>query len=542
MQTFLALLPILIALGLMIVIKMPASKALFISFLSVVVIAIFYWQMPPVAFSAFSLLGILKSLDILLIIFGAIFLLNVLKRTNLLPVINKGFASISPDRRIQAILIAWLFSAFMEGAAGFGTPAALAAPLLLTLGFPPLAACTLALIGNTTPVPFAAVGTPTLTTLTTLVNDISSLGFAQDVFARDLTTMIAQIMGAGGILIPSFITFVLTVVFGNSRRLKSFLEFVPFSLFSGLAFVAPYYLLARYLGPEFPSIIGSLIALILVITAVRLKFLVPRHIYRLDDERSESEPEGPGLAEAPTGQLQPRLLTAWAPYIAIALYLLISRLPFLGIKEWIKTIAIDIPDVLQVPQADFRFEFIYNAGILPFILVAVLTGIARRLTGKEILTVMQSTAKQIRNNAIALFSAVALVHVMMYSNINDAGYPSMLTQNANQLADKTGQAFPLISPFIGMLGSFVSGSCTVSSIMFSSLQFQTAVLLDFSPIVIVALQVSGGAIGSMFSINSVIAVSSTTEMTGQEGRIIARNLLPAILYALITVVVGFLAL
>ena len=194
MQTFLALLPILIALGLMIVIKMPASKALFISFLSVVVIAIFYWQMPPVAFSAFSLLGILKSLDILLIFFGAIFLLNVLKRTNLLPVINKGFASISPDRRIQAILIAWLFSAFMEGAAGFGTPAALAAPLLLTLGFPPLAACTLALIGNTTPVPFAAVGTPTLTTLTTLVNDISSLGFAQDVFARDLTTMIAQIM------------------------------------------------------------------------------------------------------------------------------------------------------------------------------------------------------------------------------------------------------------------------------------------------------------------------------------------------------------
>jgi lactate permease len=171
-----------------------------------------------------------------------------------------------------------------------------------------------------------------------------------------------------------------------------------------------------------------------------------------------------------------------------------------------------------------------------------LTGIARRLTGKEILTVMQSTAKQIRNNAIALFSAVALVHVMMYSNINDAGYPSMLTQIANQLADKTGQAFPLISPFIGMLGSFVSGSCTVSSIMFSSLQFQTAVLLDFSPIVIVALQVSGGAIGSMFSINSVIAVSSTTEMTGQEGRIIARNLLPAILYALITVVVGFLAL
>lgn len=548
MDTFLALLPVLIPFILMVAWKMPASRALIIAFLSVTAIALLYWKMPPLIFSAYSLLGVLKSIEILFIIFGAIFLLNMLKKSGLLPVINQGFSNISPDRRVQALVIAWLFGAFIEGAAGFGTPAALAAPLMLSIGFPPLAACTLALIANTTPVPFAAAGTPTLTTLTTIAGDISRSGFVAETFGRELTTTIALLLGFGGILVPAMIIFVLTFLFSKQRRLRSFLEFLPFSLFSGLVFVVPYFFLAKYMGPEFPSIISALVALILTIGAVKIKFLMPRHVWDFNqdtarqDQTFQSRTAIADSSDTNEQQHKPQLLVAWTPYIIIALYLLVSRLPFLEIKGMLKSIALNIPDLLGVAEVDFRFEVIFNAGIFPFIMVALATGIIRKLSAKEILQVTKATAKQIKGIAIALFCAVALVHVMMHSNINNAGLPGMLTQIASQLADTTGAAFPLFSPLIGIIGTFVSGSCTVSSIMFSPLQFQTALMLNYSPVVIVALQIAGGAIGNMFCINNVIAVASTTGMVGNEGKIIARNLIPALIYTIITIIVAWIVL
>lgn len=551
MTTFLAILPILLALMLMVALKMPASRALVLAFLSVTLIALFYWQMPLLVFSAYSLLGILKSLEILFIIFGAIYLLNILKKTGLLAVINQGFSRISTDRRVQALIIAWLFGAFIEGAAGFGTPAALAAPLLLSIGFPPLAACTIALIANTAPVPFAAAGTPTLTTLTTIADNITRAGFLPDAFSRELTSTIAFLLSFGGVLVPAMIVFVLTFLFGRQRRFRSFIEFLPFSLFAGLAFIVPYYLLARYMGPEFPTIIGSLTALLLVIGAVKLKFLQPKHVWKFavedglpDQESPDSnngqQPENAGVFAEKSGKAS--LLVAWSPYIAIALYLLVSRLPFLGLKEALRGIALTIPGLLGLQNVDFRFEVVFNAGIFPFIVVALLTAIIGRLSAREILGVTMATAKQIKGIAIALFCAVALVHVMMHSHNNNAGLPSMLTQIATQLAAWTGPAFPLASPVIGILGSFISGSCTVSSIMFSPIQFQTALLLDLSPVIIVALQVAGGAIGNMFCINNVIAVASTTGMVGSEGKIISRNLVPALIYTIITIIVGWILL
>jgi len=277
LDTLLAILPIILALGLMAIFRLSASRALLIAFASVAIIGLFYWKMEFKVLAAYSLLGVLKSLDILFIIFGAILLLNMLLKTGLIPVINAGFSNISPDRRIQAIIIAWLFGAFIEGSAGYGTPAALVAPLMVGMGFPPLAACMVALIANTTPVPFAAAGTPTIITLKTIEADITAAGLGFSSFSSDLTSMIASILAPGGLLIPTVIVFIITFLFGKDRRLKSFLEILPFALFSGLVFVVPYYLLARFLGPEFPSIIGALIGLLAVIGAAKLKFLVPRN-------------------------------------------------------------------------------------------------------------------------------------------------------------------------------------------------------------------------------------------------------------------------
>jgi lactate permease len=523
---FLAMLPILLALALMAFFRFPASRALLIAFASVAIIAFFYWKMEINALAAYSLLGVLKSLDIFFIILGAILLLNVLQKTGLMSVINKGFSSISPDRRIQAIIIAWLFGSFIEGSAGFGTPAALAAPLLVGMGFPPLASCVVSLIANTTAVPFAAAGTPTLTTLATIESDIVGAGLSFPGFSRALTTTIAAILGPGGLLVPVFIVFVLTVIFGHERRFKSFIEMLPFSLFSGLAFVLPYMIMARFAGPEFPSIFGSLTGLIVIIGASQFRFLVPGYTWdfpakagskkHVDVNKSDADHQAGHIQGQP---LHGHWFTAWIPYLAIVIYLLVTRIPQLGLKQLIRSVDLTIPTLLGVHGADYTFEILYNAGLLPFVAVALLTAIIKKQSFREIKHVAFATIKQVRPIAIALFCAVALVQVMMHTDINRSGLPSMLTLIAVRLAEQTGPVYPLVAPFIGMLGTFVSGSCTVSSVMFGPLQFQTALLLRYSPLVIVGLQVAGAAIGNMFCINNVVAVASTTKMAGSEGKI-----------------------
>ena len=160
MYAFLAAIPLLLALGFMVVLRMPAAKSLAISLAAALLLALFVWQMGMQEVVSYAVYGFLKSWEVLFIIFGAILLLNTLRKTGVIQTINSGFLRISPDRRVQAIIIAWMFGAFIEGSAGFGTPAALAAPLLVGLGFPPMAACLVALIANSTPVPFCRRGNP----------------------------------------------------------------------------------------------------------------------------------------------------------------------------------------------------------------------------------------------------------------------------------------------------------------------------------------------------------------------------------------------
>jgi lactate permease len=360
--------------------------------------------------------------------------------------------------------------------------------------------------------------------------------------------MITKILAPGGSLIPTIIVFLLTVIFGKQRRFRSFLEIIPFSLFSGLVFVVPYYLLARFLGPEFPSIISALIGLFAVIGAAKLKFLVPRYIWdfpvdaKLKLKNIDTKAGNTSKVLLPETEKPISLLVAWTPYIFIALFLFITRIPMIGIKDLLRSVVIRVPNLLGVPTSDYSFEILYNAGLFPFVSVALLTGLWRRLNFREIGRVTLATAKQIRPIAIALFCAVALVQVMMNSNLNNSGLPGMLAQIAGKLSDSTGPIYPLVAPFIGILGAFVSGSCTVSCVMFGSLQFQTAQLLNLSPLVIVGLQVAGAAIGNMFCINNVIAVASTTGITGSEGKIIAMNILPAIFYTLLAVFTGWIIL
>ena len=281
-QAFLALLPILISAVLLVGFRWSAKRTMPIVFLITAIIATFIWGMSLLDVLASSLQGLFITFDILYIIFGAILLLNILKYSGGITAIRNGFSDISTDRRVQVVIIVWLFGAFIEGAAGFGTPAAITAPLLLVLGFPAMAAVMLGMMVQSTPVTFGAVGTPILVgvrgglenpEMTALLAD-NNLTFLD--YLQIVTTNVAIIHTIIGTFMPLFMCVMMTRYFGANKSWKEGFAIFPFALFGGLAFTIPYLLTGIFLGPEFPSLLGALIGIAIVTFAAKKKFLLPK--------------------------------------------------------------------------------------------------------------------------------------------------------------------------------------------------------------------------------------------------------------------------
>lgn len=527
-HAILAAIPLLLAFFLMVLRNVSASKSVGVSFLLTVLLMHFVWQVSTLDTAAYTVYGVLKAVDLLLIVAGAIFLQNTLKKAGLMDVIRSGFQTISPDPRIQAIIIGYLFGAFIEGSAGFGTPAALAAPLLVGLGFPAVPACVVSLISNSTPVPFAAAGTPTLTTISNMADQLTASGVGQEWFTREVTHKVCVYLGVGGLVVPILLVAVLVLCFGErEQRLRRILEMVPFSLLAALTFLVPYYLLGTFLGSEFASIVGAIAGMFLTVLAARFHILVPKHRWRF---RTDAATPQTDLGTPPTtGQF----FLAWTPYLAIAVLLFVTRVDAFGLKDILKGIYIPIHNILGVDGLNLDFQWAYNPGIFPFGVVALVTALVRRVPGRETAQVARDTGRQLANLTVALIAGVAMVQLMMHSGENGSGLDSMLSQISQLMVNLVGAAFPYMSPVIGIFGAFVSGSCTVSSTLFGPLQYETAELLGLSTTTIVALQLTGGALGNMICINNVVAVTSTTNAPGNEGRIIRTNLLPCLVYCAI---------
>ncbi len=534
----LAILPFAVALLLMMGLHFSSGKALLTSLCLTCLLGLAVWRIDAHHISAYLVYGVLKSLDITLIVGGAILLLNTLRQTGIMQIISDGFQKISPDPRVQAVIIAYLFGAFIEGAAGYGTPAALAAPLLVGLGFPPVAACAVALIANSTPVPFAAVGTPTLTNMTNLSAVVTASGDTLDHFTAASTGKIVLYLGVAGVVVPILLVAVLVAGWSTGRRVKSTLEMVPFCLLSAVSFLLPYYLLGRWIGPEFCAILGAVVGLGITITAARRRFLVPKHIWYFYDKEKEEVIAPKKILNAVSRR---KLFKAWLPYLIIALLLLVTRVPAFGIRAFLNAHPFVIDRVLGIEGLNFSFSLPYNPGMFPFMLVAVGTMLANadRLSFGDVRDIFRATGKQLFAIALALVSGIVMVQVMIHSGVNHSGLPDMLSLISNELVSATGAAFPLISPLLGVFGAFVSGSCTVSGILFAPLQFQTALSLGLSPASIIALQMAGGAVGNMICIHNVVAVASTTDAVGQEGRIIRLNALPCLIYMVLVLAVYF---
>ena len=522
----LAAVPFLLALVLMVGFKFSSGKSLIISLIATIILVLTVWKMDFHTVLAYFVYGALKSLDLLLIISGAILLLNTLKQTGIMQVINDGFQKITPDPRIQAIIIAYMFGAFIEGAAGYGTPAALAAPLLVGLGFPPVAACSVALISNSTPVPFAAVGTPMLTNMTNLSSAVTEqLGIPLDQFTANVTHKTVLYLGLAGFIVPILLVVTLVMFYSTGRRVKSIVEMIPFCLMASCSFVIPYYFLGTYLGPEFASIISACIGLVVTVLAARAKVLVPKHVwYFYDIEHDEVI-----MPKEIFGTVSRRkLFKAWLPYLIIAVALLLTRIPAFGLRALLNSMAIHVKNILGVEGLNYDFALIYNPGLTPFILVAIGTMIANRknLSKEDVEHVFGATGKQVLTIAMALVSGIAMVQIMLGSGLNHSGLDGMITQISTTIVASIGKAFPFIVPPLGVFGAFVSGACTVSGVMFG-----------FPAASIIALQMAGGAIGNMICIHNVVAVSSTTEATGNEGKIISMNILPCAVYVVLVLIV-----
>lgn len=509
----LALLPIATVFLLLVVLARSAKLSMGVAYLVTAATALLVWGTDLNKILGATVNGALTAVSLLYIIFGAILMLYTLEESGGIRSIRAGFTSISPDRRVQAIIIAWLFGSLIEGASGFGTPAAIAAPLLVAIGFPAMAAVLVSLIIQSTPVSFGAVGTPILVGVNTglsgqaiVEQTITPMAFAD--YLVEIAVKVATLHGLIGFLIPLIMIGMMTRFFGSRRSFTEGFRIWKFALFAGLAFTVPYWIIASLLGPEFPSLVGGIIGLLIVVPAARAGFLIPKEFFDFPP-REQWDGKWVGkledLEDHRAGLEMMSLLKAWAPYIFVVLLLVATRtIP--DFKAW-----------LTAPERTMAFDDLFGSGInarvqwlyLPgtvLILASLFTFLFHRMRPADYGKALRTSGLTMIAAAPALLLAVPMVQVFINSASDTmASMPIVLAESVSAVV---GSAWPMFAPLIGSMGAFVAGSNTISNMMFSLFQFSTAEQIGLGAAgagLVVALQAIGGAAGNMICVHNVVA-------------------------------------
>lgn len=549
-----ALLPIAVVGVLLAGFRWPAKYAMPVGFVVTAAIALLVWRVRPVAVAAASLEGLIVTAQVLYVVFGALLLLATLSRSGAMDTIRASFTRISPDRRVQAVIIGWLFGSFIEGASGFGTPAAVIAPLLLALGFPAMAAVMVGLIIQSTPVSFGAVGTPILRGVASgldaesaLVSArLSELGLDYPELVNHIGFVVAGIHALIGVLIPLIMCCMLTGFFGPRRSFAQGLAVAPFAIYASLAMTVPSVLVARLLGPEFPSLIGGLVGLTLVMFTSSRGFLMPREIF---DFAPRSEWEERWLspiqkqheeAELVDAHAKMPLWKAWVPYVVMAVLLVGTRV-IEPVKEFLGGISLKAENILGVEKITQAFQPFYLPGFM-LILACVVAYLLHRMPLREIGESWRIAGKQLLGTAIALVFAVPMVRILINSGeaVNTSGLDSMPIVLAQGAAALSGDAWPVISPWVGALGAFIAGSNTISNLTFSMFQFSTGAAIGAPPELVTATQAIGGAGGNPIAIHNIVAASATVGLLNREGDLLRKTILITSYYCLAGGAIGYL--
>ena len=552
-QTVLSLLafaPLVLAALLLVVLNWPAKRAMPVVFLVTALIALMAWGMSFNRVLASALQGLVLTGAILWIIFGAILLLNTLKHSGAIKAIRGGFANISPDRRVQVIIVAWLFGCFIEGASGFGTPAAVAAPLLVALGFPALGAVMLGMMVQSTPVSFGAVGTPIVVGVAGgldkagISEQLLAKGSDWETFYRLITSEVALTHATIGILMPLFMCVMLTRFFGRNKSWSEGFSIAPFAIFAGLCFVIPYAAAGVFLGPEFPSMIGALVGLVIVVPAAKAGFLLPKTSWdfaeakdwpvhwmgtiqiKIDDLTSKS-PISVGMA--------------WFPYVLLAGVLVLSRVNA-DVKAFFnKNLVLGWKNILGETGLSGSIEFLYLPGGI-MVMVVLATFLLHRMKLSELGAAVSESSRTLLGAGFVLIFTIPMVRILINSGVNANSLPSMPRAMAELVANSVGHVYPFFAPAVGALGAFIAGSNTVSNLMLAQFQLDTAHLIGVSGAMLVAAQAVGAAAGTMIAIHNVVAASATVGLLGREGEVLRMTIIPTTYYLIVAGLLTLIAL
>lgn len=533
-----ALTPLLAVLVLLVALRLPAIKAMPLSLVVTAAVAIFAWHVPVRQVAAASLEGVWIAVSILWIVFGAILLLKTLIVSGAMDTIRTGFTRVTPDPRAQVVIIAWLFGAFLEGVAGFGTPAAITAPLLVALGFTPMAAVVLALVADSSPVAFGAVGTPVVIGLAQGLQEGPALApvVAATIGDRSIGALLRDVAVQAitmDLLVGTFIPLILIILlmrfFHPRRSWRDGLVAWRFALFAGLAFTLPALAVAAVLGPEFPSIVGGLTGLLVTVPLARRRLLLPPL-------------PGAGTGCAPTGidpDARARLSfwRAWVPYLLVALLLAATRVDFLPFKAMLMETTVSWDGILGTDISASLAPF-YLPGTT-FVAVVLVTVRFHRMSIWQAAGALRDAAAALAGAVVALGTAVPMVRIFINSGVNGAGLASMPMELADIAAESAGAGWPFFAPFVGAFGAFLSGSATFSNMMFALFQFSAADRASSPAELVLAAQMLGANAGNMVSVLNVVAAASVVGLLGKEGTIIRFTFAPMLYYCL---VVGALSL
>jgi lactate permease len=553
-QALLAITPILVAGVLLVGFRVPASRTMPLVYAVAVLIALAIWRMPATAVLAASINGLVSTADILAIIFGAILLLKTLEQSGGVEAIRRSFHNISADRRVQVIIVAWLFGSFIEGAAGFGTPAAIAAPLMVALGFPAACAVMIGMMIQSTPVTFGAAGTPVLFGVfkgmdtTAFQEQLAAGGLSFPEYLHAVAVRAACFHAITGILIPLLMIMMMTRFFGARRSWTEGLSILPFALFGGLAFTVPYVAAAFLLGPEFPTLVGSLVGLAVVTLAARRGFLLPSDTWQFPatetwpadwSSSKHLEPE----PHAANGRMSTWL--AWTPYVLVALLLVATRLPQLPVGAALRSISLEWKDIFGTGITASSRPLYLPATVM--LVVVGMTFFIHRMNRAQLSKAFGDSSRVLLSAGFVLIFTVPMVQVYINSGINDYILPSgerlssMPITMARWVSENVGTVWPMFAGAIGALGAFIAGSNTVSNMMFSSFQNGVAEQLAISGAIVVSLQAVGGAAGNMIAIHNVVAASATVGLFGQEGSTLRKTILPTLYYLVVIGILGLIA-
>lgn len=526
-EFLLAILPIMLLLFLTLVLRWKLVQAALLSLFLLVPIVFFGWHMPVNWIVGAGIKGGLFALEIVIIILGALFFLSILNKRDMKEKFKFVFHGISQDRRVQVVIVGFVFATIIEASAGFGTPAMLAAPILLFLGFPALAAVTLVLIGAPIATIFGALGLPVVLGFRDVLN-LHNIGLIE------ITNVISLLNVVMVFLVLVSVVAALIYLFGKgkSRKIKYLLEIIPFLVFVSLAVTLPGIVIGRLIGPELVFLVGGIIGLILTIVVVQRKWLIPKSEWDFDQIKIRQKKQA-----SQNKAILPLLLKTITPYFFLILILFLSRADFLPVEAWLRdVITINWRGILHT-NINYSFSPLYSIGVL-LVSAGLIMGLIYKLKFTDISHIFKNNLAKIKPPLLVLIVILVFVKIFIYSGYDQVD--SLIVVLTQGLFHVLGPIWPIFAPLIGTIGAFIVGSTTVSNILLGNIQANFAVEMGLSVTAMLAAQGIGAALGNMASFHNIIAASSVVELKQKQlNHIILYNLPLAIILSLILGVIIF---